>query len=302
MSDKDVSQLNFWHVTLPTDTWQRIACRCKSAHIWLHQSPFDMVTKDDILVISDQNNTFAKCICKVLSARWLPGFKTAFKSTDVGALGYIRGEAIRASYHDFADDYSLNQVRTYGVVIVTWKLLSCEYIKYTDETDATKVKPRAEEEFDPEYKYLVGDSEDGDTSKSGGGKFSIPPHPLTTVGEELDAEVQLSDSAAVEVVNDSEDVSDEVVSETENSEGTEVVDEVSVSEVTDGVAAVSEVEEPKALTEEVEESESLVGDDGVEAEVPVSNFGGRIADLPLSDDSDEGSVSGSGTALQGATA
>lgn len=291
MSDKDVSQLNFWHLTLPTDTWQRIACRCKSAHIWLHQSPFDMVTKDDILVIGDQNNTFAKCICKVLSARWLPGFKTAFKSTDVGALGYIRGEAIRASYHDFADDYSLNQVRTYGVVIVTWKLLSCEYIKYTDETDATKVKPRTEEEFDPEYKYLVGDSEDGDTSKSGSGKTPMPQHPLTTVGEELDVEVEVEDSAEADAAGEGE--SNEVANEAEDVDGAEVGEEVV------DAAVVSEVEEPEASIKEVEKSEASVGDEVVEAEVPVSNSGGMVVDLPLSD---EGSVDESGAALQGATA
>lgn len=182
MSEKETREINFWHVALSTDQWQRIACLCKSGHLWLNETPFDVIYKDDILVFSDEKNPFARCICKVLSSHWYPGFKAAFSSVNVGTLGYTRGEKIAASYHDFADDYSLNQVRAHGVVAVVWKLLSCEYIKYTDDADPRKVKPRKESDFDPEADWEAPKDVDDMLPEMSPEEEA---HPVVSVGKEL---------------------------------------------------------------------------------------------------------------------
>lgn len=186
MSETGKTDIKFWHINLETDAWQRVAALCKSAHLWLHDTPYDLISKDDILVFADAHNPYAKCICKVLSSRWFPGFRTAFNSTEIGTLGYIRGEKIAASYHDFADDYTLNQVRAHGVVNIVWKLLSCEYIKYTDETNPRKVKPRAESEFDPEAGYEYPKDEDDDLPEMPVTEITEVVHPVVSISKELE--------------------------------------------------------------------------------------------------------------------
>ena len=147
--------MDFHHIKVNPDTWQKIACHAKYADLFLAVEPYNKIKVGDIIVFDDKTNPYPKCICRAVGVRWFKGFKSAFNSVPTASLGYIMGEQMRADYRDFENNYAINAIKEHGALSIMWKLLSCEYVKYTPDTAYDNVQRRSDKDFEVEPDVIV---------------------------------------------------------------------------------------------------------------------------------------------------